>query len=503
MASATEQITLELVVDASQANRAIDQTRSRVLSFDDGVARLRNGAGRLDDSMGKIERSARGVGQAVGGMNSAVDNSVGAVGDLAMVLASGGVFGVAMTAAAIATSKLLDYFKELNEQIDKQDKAWADFVAPLTKARDEMRKTAQDGVRELQVEFANLNATLEQTEFNKIAFKVSDLMTKIIDNEQKLKTASAETAEQLRLENSTYRQQINDLNNATQQRARLVTSIDAHKRKVEEQAAAEAAAAKRAEEAARLRQRAADESIRAKEREAAETKRIDEQMVRDEEEMQATLLRMGENDARRTEALQQKQYDAEKALQEQRLRETTASWASVYSVGANAMQMLTDAVIKGQEDAFAVVASYLMRQAGQAMVAYGTESAAAGTAMLLTSGGINPQGYVALAGGLAMITGGVALGGIATGLEVFTANAAAGNAESSAAQRAQEEQRRKTEMESSSSVARRSTPSRNSDATGGVTIINNYGLGVPMEKAGRDLEQLLAYMRRNGMRGAA
>lgn len=495
MASATEQITLELVVDASQANRAIDQTRGRVLSFDEGVARLRNGAGRLDDSMGKIERSARGVGQAVGGMNSAVDNSVGAVGDLAMVLASGGIFGVAMTAAAIATSKLLDYFKELNEEIDKQDKAWADFVAPLTKARDEMRKTAQDGVRELQLEFANLGATLERTEFNKVAFKVSDLMTKIIENEQKLKTASGETAEKLRLENSTYRQQINDLNNATQERVRLVTGIDAHKRKVDEQAAAEAAAAKRAEEASRQRQRAADEAIRAKEREAAETKRLDEEMLRDEEAMQERLVQMRAQEARRIEQIEQRQFDAERQLQQQRLNEMTAVWQQVYSIGASALQMLTDAVIRGQEDAFSVVAQYLMRQAGQAMIAYGVQAAAAGTAELAITAGISPKGWASLGTGLSLISGGVALGGIATGLEVFTANQAAGKSDA--------EQRRKTEMDSSSSIPVRSTPSRTNESSSGVTIINNYGLGVPMEKSARDLEQLLAYMRRNGMRGAA
>lgn len=464
------------------------------------LKKLQSGADELDGQLGKLERTTRGVGQVFGATNSTLMDSVGAVADLAQSFAQGGLFGLAATAATVAISKLINEFKELNDKIDRADKAWEDFITPLTKLRDELEKTSKDGVQELKTQLANISATPFEQEINKVVPALENLYQKLADVREKIShTFDEEENNKLRIQLSLYEQQIRTIQKTASERGKLATEIERQQNAAENAANAEQQRAKdELDHQEKLNKLFATINTWKKEREDEEeeaNKRANDQMIADEEEMQQTLFQMREKDADRLHQMQMDQFNKEEDIKEQRLKSTTDAWSQVFSVGVSATQMLTDAVIKGQEDAFAVVAEYLMRQAGQAMIAHGIDAAAGGAAQLALTFGA--KGSESLGLGLALIAGGVALGGIATGIESIT-GASGGSQQNGATA---EQERRKNEMDSARAggVGGGSRNDRNS-SQGSVTIVNNYGLGVPMEKSGRDMQQLLTFMRRQGMR---
>jgi hypothetical protein len=82
-------------------------------------------------------------------------------------------------------------------------------------------------------------------------------------------------------------------------------------------------------------------------------------------------------------------------------------------------------IITGQEDAVAHFAASAMAMAGSAMIGHGIDALSGGVAMLSLG---NPAGAVPVAVGSGLVAGGLALGGVGTGIEHVLAGGVIGQA---------------------------------------------------------------------------
>lgn len=182
------------------------------------------------------------------------------------------------------------------------------------------------------------------------------------------------------------------------------------------------------------------------------------------------------------DAFRTQNYEQQKAALE-KLQATQEAYAvQGFGVAASAAQGYLDAVITGQENAEAMLAASLMRTAGQALISHGVDLGGRATVSALS--GLLPLAAAQGAGAAALIAGGVALGGVATGITHVAAGGTIGKA-----------------LPAEPKIKDLNTPSpRSSGNSDGITINYMGASGATAEESHKAVLQALNKARKRGWR---
>lgn len=515
MTQAAAKASFELLVDSSQADRALEQTRGKVLAFKGGINNLKEGADKLDQGLSKIEKSTKGLAGAVGGLGGKFGDAYGAMADMAMAFASGGIMAVGLAAGTAAVGLLSSKLEEMHRKSMDADKAFSAAIQASAKLRDEQVAASKSRIESLELELKTIGKTPAQAvrvqaeyEQNKLFEEYSSKVKALNAVNQKIRAAiddqlnnkgkgggaaneEAALTERdiIRAEIATLEQRIRDIDQRADKEVALADAIDKARKLEEKRTKAIEDQKKKLEERNRLNEEF-ERNMRemARERESsrwaemmggpgskdweAKQKAWEQQAKLEQDAMAQRKQRLAEQQ-RMQEAAAKAEIDTRRQVAEQSL-----------GIAVAGIETLQAAMVAGDENAFAVFQANVMRQAGQALVGAGVRATAEGIVQVL---GGNPGGAGAIGVGLGMISVGVGLGGAAGGIDKLVADARAINDEA--------------DLPKGTSVEGASAPKYGSEtSSAGITIVNNYGLGVPQEKAGRDVEQLFNFMRRQGMR---
>lgn len=134
----------------------------------------------------------------------------------------------------------------------------------------------------------------------------------------------------------------------------------------------------------------------------------------------ADELRMVREHDKLVEEERQRSIDAQNAS-------LAAGMATSIGIATSATQQYLDDLITGQDHATEHLIANISRQAGQALIGHGTDLAGQAVVSALTPG-LQPLAAAQAAGAAGLITAGVALGGLATGIEHVAAGGQIGQA---------------------------------------------------------------------------
>lgn len=428
-----EDIELRVTVDATGAQKGLDETRKAAETMGGRVGNLTEAFKNLQAKLGPSAAAISGVASALGQTNGEAGKALAAVGQVAAAFAAGGPFGAALAAGTFAVDQLaLAWERELKAQ----DAAIEKEYGTVSKVFDDVRKLREQNAA---IERSMMPAAWRQSADRKAALDAIDAEIK---KTQERRQVTRDQAQAVRNEVRALQERREELQRSfdLQDKAAARAKLDVEQ---------EAFAAKRRDEAAeneRRRQEAAARAAQAKrERDAAESKALQARIVAGmarqeaaaapEREDRGLAMQMAfeEFDAiveaerlaqqARTE-IARKAAEDRKRIDEAEQKARVDAVTNGLGIVIGEFQGYVDARIKGEEQAEAAFVAAIMRQAGQALISYGTQ--AIGRGILEASSPLTaPLAAASFTAGAGLIAGGIALGGAASGITQAAATATA------------------------------------------------------------------------------
>jgi hypothetical protein len=531
MSAATEDVAFRVTLQGEQAKRELDAIRGRAATLGGGLEQLQDGLKRVNETAGRtVQKGLVSMQFALGSSAGAAREVVGSLGDMAAILGTGGVAGIALAAGTLAAVKIAEAYKLASENSrvfadatkalgDNIERTSNEKLAGFMRRIDDLRTQAQNfGLTGGEVTARDVNSQLEA---DRRALEGTERL--LADAKEKAQIA-AERATGLRSES---------VKEEAESTAALVTGLERRAEALRDRVAKLGA---RAEEAGLLAwglsvagqtPAAADfgalpdqfgspgapfsagsmgedpveiarfraEDARARAGQVDDDKRRDAEIAAEEEKQKELLAIQKMAYEKMGQAFDEQAEKHQRAVEqwtEAELNTRKAAAAEVIGIGVSATQSLIDGFITGQENALEHFAANVMKQAGTAMIGHGINAAAGGIARLALG---DPTGAVPLGVGSALIVGGVGLGGAATGIEHVLAGGQIGKALPEA----------KADLGGGSfdrgvNSGRGSLPSRGERGAGTVHVHINYAVGgPPAEDTAREMERVLRTGRRRGI----
>lgn len=472
-----EDIELRVTVNGTAAQKGLDETRKAAESMSGRIGTLGDAMKGFQQKLGPAAAAISGVSSALGQTNGEAGKALAAIGQVAAAFAAGGTFGAALAAGTYAVDALSQSWER---QIKAQDDALAGMYkatdgyilnlktarAELDKARGEFAAAARGGreltpeerKQQLRDEAAGRIAAAEAAA--KQARAEVDLNKARTDAEQFGTTFSQERAllEKVRATNIRLADKaLAQEKEALQTRINAISVSVTMTKKAEEergqnefladsiadiaaqQRAAASGARDRAEAEAELQaQRRSDPALAfgiGKFKKGIATS--DDDIEADIERWATTAKAQADFEKLKTDIVQEAtderlRLGLEAAAEHQRIvAEEYQSIADTVTAGLTpvlgAFQNYVDARIQGEEHAEQAFAAAIMRQAGQALISYGTQAVGRGI-LELSSPLTAPLAAASFAAGAGLIAGGVALGGAATAVMHTAAGGTVGQA---------------------------------------------------------------------------
>ncbi len=458
-------------------------------AVDAGIKRIRGdfvqAAGKMAAGFNAVENTMRQSGAATSEFGKAMIGVTSSAGNVAMAFTAGGPLlgglALGMEAVGALTKHWDDLIKKEDEYYDKQVEApnkLIDQNRAIEKQLQSLRKsagleTAAQVFMRLQTDITKAEAerALASQKHDKDAFRFLD---KRIEMLKEIQTLEAQAT--IKKDSSPAAKAKSALDDGSASDSEFSDFLSKWADADEEAAIARFDA----------RLKIAEAEYDAKEKSLALNREQQKRWV-DIEEAAANAVvekhKAAENELR---AFREHRYQED-------LEERSQLSGEMIAIGVGSAQTLTDALITGQEKALEHFAASVMSQAGSAMIGHGINAAAGGIAMLSLG---NPAGAGALATGAGLIAGGVALGGIGSGIEHTLAGGQIGKA-------LPDEKKQKAERDRGvDDKPRGSGSSGGKWSAGGMTIVNNYQVGGPIaEDAARANQELSRTAERRRMRG--
>lgn len=412
-----EDIELRVTVDATGAQKGLDETRKAAESMGGRVGNLTEAFKSLQQKLGPSAAAISGVASALGQTNGEAGKALAAVGQVAAAFAAGGPFGAALAAGTFAVDQLTASWER---QIKAQDEA--------IKAQYAQFDAANKTTKQLEQQAEALRLQLEPLSASEIRSRAKAQMAEL-DRAIFLNNTEAEYARRHAPEKA---KALGDQNLQLERQKALIFEVaDLQARALERGAGGRAAAGPAAArgmdplQARIVAGMAAQEQARAAADEAFEAD-IDRMAAEGAarlsfEQLKSSILADAEEE--RTELARKAAEERARIAQDEQ-KATIDAVTGGLGVVVGAFQGYVDARIKGEEDAEAAFISSIMRQAGQALISYGTQ--AIGRGILEASSPLTaPLAAASFTAGAGLIAGGIALGGAASGITQAAATATA------------------------------------------------------------------------------
>jgi len=431
---AVEEIELRLTVDGRPAQKALDETRAAAEKMGGGIDKVREQFGKFAQKLGPSAAAISGVASALGQTNGEAGKALAAVGQVTAAFAAGGPFGAALAAGVFAVDALTNAWEK---ELKAQNAAIELEYGTVTKVFDDVRKLREENAK---IERSIMPAAWQQSAARKEALQSID------DEIKKTQEKKQVTRDQA----VAVRQEVQALQELREELQKQFDLQDKAARVAEQTRASEEFLRQRRAEAEEKR-RKAQERWQEQQRKAAESwaafnAKIEQQRIDDEDERirregrkgaMSLALPMGDGGLIGPEfgsaAGQLSQYNKQAELSVALAEDWRLAWAMAANDvaqsmgGANAVilgavetgvagiQQLTDDLITGEEHATERFAALVMQQAGQSLISYGTQAIGRGL-FQLSDPFTAPLAPASFAAGGALIAGGIALGGAATGV---------------------------------------------------------------------------------------
>lgn len=441
-----EDIELRVTVDATGAQKGLDETRKAAETMGGRVGNLTEAFKNLQQKLGPSAAAISGVASALGQTNGEAGKALAAVGQVAAAFAAGGPFGAALAAGTFAVDQLTVAWEK---ELKAQDAAIEREYATVSKVFDDVRKLREQNAA---IERSMLPPEWRQTADRKAALDAIDAEIK---KTQERRQATRDQAEAVRTEVRALQERREELQRGfdLQDKAAARAKVDAEQQ--------EFAAARRAE--AEDKRRKATERWQEQQRKAAESwaawnARMEQQRAQAEDERieregrrgaMSLALPMGEGGLMGPQfgsaAGQASEFNKQTQLAIALAEDWRTAWvmagadvassfgtakdATVAALGVavGGIQQLTDDLITGQEHAAERFAALIMQQAGQALISSGTKLAGEAVVSGLTPG-LQPLAVAQGTAAAGLIASGIALGGGATVVTHMAAGGTIGQA---------------------------------------------------------------------------
>jgi hypothetical protein len=417
----TEKVGLEISLDAKQAQVELARTREAAEQLGGGLDRASRGFWTLDGAAKTLQRSLAPQAAAISNISASLGENAGqagkavaAAGQLAAAWAAGGPLGLATVGLSVAVVQLIAHWDDLAKA---QDEALNKSFSATDQASALLRK-AQEGNADLVIKISEQGLSAKELQISATNREIAATQAKIdaMRQEGKIWTDNEIAA----------RGQLEQTIKLLQKRQRLI-------RMLPDEGGAGGAAPEVGNELADnatigniMRARAKKQAEQA----AADRAEVAEMMWQEGLQQARDAARAADAlEAERTrayEAAQRERTQIAKAAEAERLRveeeaarervaTVRGNTEMVTSIAVGGAQVAVDAVVSGQAHAFELVSSYLMAQAGSALIGSGIKLAGEAVVSGLTPG-LQPVAAAQGAGAAALIGSGLALGGASAAL---------------------------------------------------------------------------------------
>ena len=478
----------KLATEINKATAAIKEQGKAATTTAEATQTLQQRIGKAAEGLSKQAAAISLVSSSMEGMGGQIGKVVAGAGQMAAAFGAGGPFAALLVGGIGAVDAFSSHLATLNRQ---QDDFIAKTYGPVEAAAAQLHKAERD-LSDIRRDAAGPETVKQaaarvQAEIDAVNVQVADVIK--ARNAMKVSAEEEYFAERARFE---------------QQRKILekTVTILEQKQLLETGKAAAAGMPAKKKDGGAVSPEAMEES------ELYEKSRMWLQRMRDEgtahklkneADAREKLLRMKEEatqEAQRmdAEATQEAQRQANKrvliAEEEARLKKEAAQQNAMYATQAlgivgSATQQYLDMRIQGEKHAEQAFATSIMGQAGQALVSYGVQAFGRGVleASSPVTAAFAPASFVASA---ALIGGGLALGGVATGVTHVAAGGKIGS---------------EIPDDKAAKKDRGASPGRGGDGDGGGSLVVNvsYGAGGPLpEDTAREIAKVTNTGRRRG-----
>lgn len=534
-----EDIELRITVDGTSAKKGLDETRKAAEDMGGATTKaidwfggLRKGAQDLQSKLGPTAAAISGVSSALGQTGGEAAKVVAGVGQMAAAFGAGGPWAVALVGATM----LVDEYSKVQQEAASYADAWRDNLARTAQAmRDGVIKTTTDlttALAKAQEEIRNFGKTSREIEEATYRANIASLEKRaatLTKNLPGLQQVAKDAAREVKnIETITSRLIFggdsevlaNARQNAIEREETAKTAaanLRTYNAELDTQRQALADLIKANDELERKRGRAAGGGGGARGPSGPTFAEQQIAMMAEEEQQlrgvrQASLDRQREGE-QAASAARAAQIQADLDMEEQAINwladlrkrasdeylaqkkaESEALKADAMAVTGflvGVTQDYVDARIRGEEDAEAAMAAAIMRQAGQALISYGTQAVGQGV-LLATNPVTAALAPASFAAGAGLIAGGIALGGAATGVMHAAAGGTIGRPIASA----------NSTTDGGGDMAARARPARATPGgSGGTHLTIVYGglSGPSADDGARALRAGLDRARRRGM----
>lgn len=485
-------------LDLRQVDASLKKTRENIDQSVGGHAE--RALSKLDGASSKAAKALGGLQFAFGGVAGGARGAMKDLGDIAMILGSGGVLGIALTAAAIGIGKMYQEATEADRRIADLHKTLRNSLAKsleevVAKAEEAERRLLSFGeapqkIAVVQAETAFGSAVAQEQNAQQALAAWMDRRRKLFSERTKIDHDEfMARSEQLKADHAVL--------SALLDKARgsipfLQRQMDAERKLLDKETEKTAETLRRNLEkidaaAARKKpgkapgagaaQFAGSEDWRAdKEKWEAEQEKAHQEMV---DEWMAQEQRFRDLENKKLDAFDKSERAKTKIAQQEAAKRTQVAeteakeqaqmYAGVAMAVASVTADLVVAGVTGQREAVAAVLAAASHSAGGFVMLEGAKIFASGVAELITTAGASPHGWAMTAGGSALIGAGAAIqsGGPAA-INALMGTAKGGGASGGAAA-----------TDRGAPIQRSGRGSGGSSGGGGVTIVNQWGVAGP------------------------
>lgn len=483
MTQTAEDVAIKVTIDGQQARTELDALGASAASAATAKGRLGTAIDNLGPATGQAAKGLSAMTIALGDTARAQSGLLRGMNDIIGLVGAGGAFGIAIAAGAAAVAALQRSWEEAGKKQEEVfQRTWSATErssAALIKARAE--------VKDLQLQLSEKDLGPGARAHSAVGREMDAARTKIAEAEQALGAlrtrernlsagmaagARREAQEQIDAEYANIQVSIKQYGSLIgvlekkQALARTLAMTDQKAKKKQVLTDAELAEVNRRVDLEKLRLQALKDNAEQLKKNAAasEAAAVAARKLAEEEHKQA----------------EQRLKDLKESA-EANAREVAQTMMQIASIGTGAIVGLVDGLITGQEKALERFVVNVMRQAGSSLISSGIQLVGAATVSALT--GNLPGAAAQAAGAAGLISSGVALGGVATGIEHTAIN---GGQIGSAVNRPDR--------------GSNSGSTRGGSSGGTVVYVSNYGVyGPSPEDSAREQTRMTRTARRRGI----
>lgn len=445
--AATEDISFRVALDDGQAQAGLEGLRTQATGVAvaadgaaGGVGSISKNAERLNNVVGPASTAISGLSGAIGGVSSSAGSAVGAVGNLASAMASGGPLAVAIAGIGLGVGWLTSKYQESARAAKESERAQKEAAFSTAKVIEGMTRSIEDqiattaGYSQAEAAVGRLRKEYEDTaaEYKRLkdiaplTFAVELKRMKMVENttegqklHNKLLNEAAERQQALGVELNNAEGALEEYNQRTMELAatqrtyastdnEIIENLKTKTNEVDRNTVSiktNTEAVVDADGAAQVYYGRIREQLEW-ERYELESNRVAISFIK---EKQQALAEYADSFGPTRDM-----FEDERESLKKRASDLSAEIQAPLGMVVDSSEQLMNDLITGQDKAFERFAANIMRQAGTVMVGKGIETTAIGIANLAVG---NPGGAAQIATGGALIVGGMALGGAATGIE--------------------------------------------------------------------------------------